>query len=216
MLVAELVVAGPGVPAGEITLFFEEPESEPSPADSIPMVAAAAELEDPAAAAAPTKAQGELAESAPLAEPPAAMPEAEPADFLLDARAAAAASGVPVTAVPPPAEPSVDAIIEIEEELFVLAPEDATHAAPVDGHRSNPSRLRSRSRNPPLRRSRSRSQLPTQSPVATAVVTAPTIATAPSVAPSHAIAKPMPRPAPSDPLAALKAMSDEERIALFS
>ena len=34
--------------------------------------------------------------------------------------------------------------------------------------------------------------------------------------PARTAAKPMPRPAPNDPLAALKAMSDEERIALFT
>jgi len=34
--------------------------------------------------------------------------------------------------------------------------------------------------------------------------------------PARTAAKPMPRAAPNDPLAALKAMSDEERIALFT
>ena len=46
----------------------------------------------------------------------------------------------------------------------------------------------------------------------------PAIAVPPSppATPARPIAKPMPRPEPNDPLAALNAMSDEERIALFT
>jgi hypothetical protein len=48
---------------------------------------------------------------------------------------------------------------------------------------------------------------------------APTIASTlqhPSDSPSWSPAKPMPRPTPSDPLAALNTLSDDERIALFT
>jgi hypothetical protein len=39
---------------------------------------------------------------------------------------------------------------------------------------------------------------------------------APSVMPARPISRSMPRPLPSDPLAPLKALTDEERIALFT
>jgi hypothetical protein len=39
---------------------------------------------------------------------------------------------------------------------------------------------------------------------------------APSVMPARPISRSMPRPLPTDPLAALKALTDEERIALFT
>jgi hypothetical protein len=39
---------------------------------------------------------------------------------------------------------------------------------------------------------------------------------APLVMPARSISRAMPRPLPTDPLAALKALTDEERIALFT
>ena len=53
-------------------------------------------------------------------------------------------------------------------------------------------------------------------PDARAAVTAPQPAVAPAVPQPHAIAVPTPRHGAGDPLAALTAMSDEERIALFT
>jgi hypothetical protein len=226
---AELVLACPGVPAGEITLFFEEPApaSKPSSAENIPVpaVAATAELEVEVLsaageiAAAPSNA-GETASPAP-AEPPATMSEAEPADFLLEPLPPPIASSAPmrsdpVAAAQPPAESLAGAIREIEQELFVAAPEDAASDAPVEQPPLQPKPPREPIQQPAAPAGAMVVAIPEQIPLTTAAVTAPTLAIAPLVAPLRPIAKPMPRPAPSDPLAALRAMSDEERIALFS
>ena len=150
-----------------------------------------------AAAAAP----GEYAPSmweAPRAASPAAPPisEPEPADFLLEPLPI---PGLHEPAAAPAPTPPADPMQEIEEELFAAPSMQVAAAAPVAPA----------------------AEAPPQHPVATPSVPAAPVPAAPAVPRNAAVAarpaaRTMPRPALNDPLAALNAMSDEERIALFS
>ena len=106
---------------------------------------------------------------------------------------------------------------EIEEELFAVLPIEATVPAlsPQSPGVAQPA-LAQAAAIPP---STAPAALPAMAEVAQAADGAPQ-ATTPigitTAVPARTAAKPMPRPAPNDPLAALKAMSDEERIALFT
>jgi hypothetical protein len=141
----------------------------------------------------------------PATDPPATIVEAEPADFLLEPLPLPDAASSPpqpdaTMMEPAPAEPAADAILEIEEELFVLVPDVAAPDAIATQPLLPPEPVAA--------------PVP-QPPAASAGTAAASIAVA-AATPPRPIAKPMPRPAPNDPLAALRAMSDEERIAVFS
>jgi hypothetical protein len=132
------------------------------------------------------------------------LAEAEPADFLLE----------PLTLIPAnePAgpqpmlesmpKPSADPMQEIEDELFAAAPLPSA-AAPMVAADVEPS-----------------PQQPVAPSSATPATAAPTMAATAvpgsAAATARLAARTMPRPAFNDPLAALNAMSDEERIALFT
>jgi hypothetical protein len=147
-----------------------------------------------------------------LHETDAPISEPEPADFLLEPMslpvsstlpaqpAAAAAAELPAAESPVP-ESSVDIVRGTEAELLVLAPAEPAHDAPADQPTSPAA--------PPS---------PSLERVASPVVPAEEAAAEPpaAVATEQPAARPTPRPATGDPLAALKAMSDEERIALFN
>jgi hypothetical protein len=147
-----------------------------------------------------------------LRETDAPISEPEPADFLLEPMslpisstlpaqpAAAAAAELPAAESPVP-EPSVDIVTQTEEELLVLAPAEPAHDDPAEQPTSPAA--------PPS---------PSLDQAASPAVPAEEAAAEPpaAVAPAPPAARPTPRPATSDPLAALKAMSDEERIALFT
>jgi hypothetical protein len=147
-----------------------------------------------------------------LRETDAPISEPEPADFLLEpmslpvsstfaAQPAAAAAAEPAAESPVP-EPSVDIVTQTEEELLVLAPAEPAHDAPAEQPTS-----------PAAPPSPSLEQVPSPAVPAEETAAEPVAA---AVAPAPPAARPTPRPATSDPLAALKAMSDEERIALFT
>jgi hypothetical protein len=143
-----------------------------------------------------------------LRETDAPISEPEPADFLLEpmslpvsstlpAQPAAAAAAELPAAESPVLEPSVDIVTGTEEELLVLAPAEPAHDAPAE-QPTSPAAAPS----PSLDQAASPA-VPTEEAAAEPPAT---------VAP----AQPAARSAPGDPLAALKAMSDEERIALFT
>ncbi len=193
--------AAPVEPAREIDVLSAAWES----AVTYPSAATPSHTGTAAAAAA---APGDYLPSmweAPLAASSAALQtsEPEPADFLLEPLSMSAYANEPATALAsaPPQEPA-DAMREIEEELFAPPPMQAgaaaipTPAAPA-------------------------AEVPILQSPATPSAAAAQFASGPAVAGgTGAIARPaartMPRPARNDPLAALNAMSDEERIALFS
>jgi hypothetical protein len=168
------------------------PSDSAAPADSVTSDAVNAATEPPAAPAPDV--------AAPPAEPgaPASEPEAaELADFLLEplplpVTAGAAArpeSGQGTASTMAPFDP----MAEIEEELFAAAPRAASVVVPPA---FDPAAI-----------------LRPSAPMPMPEAAAPAAGRTPPVAPA---APPGPQPAPSDPLAALKAMTDEERIALFT
>jgi hypothetical protein len=135
----------------------------------------------------------------------ASLAEAEPADFLLEPLTLTPANepAGPQPMLEPMPEPSADPMREIEDELFATPPLPSPAAAIVAAD-VEPS-----------------SQQPVASPSAIPSATAAPATVAPAVPGSAAAtarlaARTMPRPAFNDPLAALNAMSDEERIALFT
>ena len=148
---------------------------------------------------------------------------AEFTDFLLEplllpATIATATAGEPERGTPEEAVPEpFDVMSEIEEELFAalpieetvsgLSPQSLDAAQPAFAPAAPSPAIRDRGCAPGHGGGRPSSG---RAPQATTP-----IGTATAV-PTRTAAKPMPRPAPNDPLAALKAMSDEERIALFT
>jgi hypothetical protein len=117
------------------------------------------------------------------------------------------------------ADPSFDAIAEIEQELFAPLPTEPGEAKSAEVPASESAQAR------PIEELLPQSSFTDMSPaplIAAAPLEAappPAIEPAsqrPPVVPSRLIVRSMPRAAPSDPLAALRAMTDEERIALFS
>ena len=145
--------------------------------------------------------------------PPADAVEPEPADFLLEPLSMPlriSRAQPPETPAPPSAPPAASPdphdeapvpavpLAELDDELFVEPPAmrvapGQVAAAPAPSIIEQPS---------------------------AAVIAAPSPSLAPAApteaVPAHVYVKPMPRPAPNDPLAALNAMSDEERIAIFT
>jgi hypothetical protein len=144
----------------------------------------------------------------------------DPADFLLEPLEAAGGT----SAAGAPAPETGDAIAEIEDELFAPieeAPVQAMEIAPPQpaGVAQPETTAGATSEAPPVADVATATLAPLQTPAATlpaqpALIPQPVLA--PAAAQARPAAKPMPRPAPNDPLAALKAMSDEERIALFT
>jgi hypothetical protein len=122
----------------------------------------------------------------------------------------------------------LDAIAEIERELFVSATGDSDVEIEEELFVSSP--LPSASEIPSIPLLAEPSPVPAQTksieaPIARGMIAqiATTIGAptqpdgeAPSVMPARPISRSMPRPLPTDPLAALKALTDEERIALFT
>ena len=122
----------------------------------------------------------------------------------------------------------LDAIAEIERELFVSVTGDSDVEIEEELFVSSP--LPSASEIPSIPLLAEPSLVPAQTkamevPIARGMIAqiATTIGAptqpdgeAPSVMPARPISRSMPRPLPSDPLAPLKALTDEERIALFT
>jgi hypothetical protein len=114
------------------------------------------------------------------------IPEDEPAPSAPAQAASADALAPTVASEPAASAPANDEITELEAELF--APDTPTAVEPTTPPAPQPAPT------PP----------------------APAAASRAGAAPPPLAATPMPQPAPNDPLAALKALSDEERIALFT
>ena len=111
---------------------------------------------------------------------------------------------------------SFDPIQEIEQELFAPS---SMESAKVPAH--EPPRARPTEELLPQPTLTEMSPAPSiaAAPMETLPEWPPVIAPAPqrpSIVRARPIVKSMPRPAPADPFAALRAMTDEERIALFS
>ena len=161
-------------------------------ADSVTSNAASASPEPPAAPAPDV--------AAPPAEPeaPAYQPEsAELADFLLEPLPLPAVGGAatrPKSGLGAESRMApFDPMAEIEEELFAAAPQAASVVVPPA---FDPA-----------------ATLRPSAPMPTPGAAVPAAGRTPLVAPA---APAVPQPTPGDPLAALKAMTDEERIALFT
>ncbi|MET0630873.1 MAG: hypothetical protein ABWY92_08440 [Xanthobacteraceae bacterium] len=168
------------------------PTVSTAPADSMTSNAASASPEPPAAPAPDATA----APAEP--EAPAYQPEsAELADFLLEplplpavgGAATRPESGLRAASGMAPLDP----MAEIEEELFAAAPRAPSVVVPPA---FDPA-----------------ATLRPSAPVPTPGAAVPAAGRTPLVAPA---APAVPQPTPGDPLAALKAMTDEERIALFT
>jgi hypothetical protein len=190
----------------------------PAPADPVPADAASVSIEARASSAPEVAMPPSLPESLPDK-----TASAELADFLLEplplpAIAGTATAGELDRETPEEAaRDASDVMSEIEEELFAVLPMKAAvpGLSPQSPDAAQPAFAQAAAIPP--------STAPA-APLAMAEVTqgadgAPQ-ATTPigttTAVPARTAAKPMPRPAPNDPLAALKAMSDEERIALFT
>ena len=161
-------------------------------ADSVTSNAASASPEPPAAPAPDV--------AAPPAEPEARayQPEsAELADFLLEPLPLPAVGGAatrPKSGLGAESRMApFDPMAEIEEELFAAAPQAASVVVPPA---FDPA-----------------ATLRPSAPMPTPGAAVPAAGRTPLVAPA---APAVPQPTPGDPLAALKAMTDEERIALFT
>jgi hypothetical protein len=210
----ETASASPDAPAPAETAPFDA--GHPGDPPSAETEASARSTPEPSRIEAPNASEPEPYPPAgpieTLHETDAPISEPEPADFLLEPMslpvsttlpaqpAAAAAAELPAAESLVP-EPSVDIVTGTEEELLVLAPAEPAHDAPADQPTSPaapPSPSRERVASPAV---------PTEEAAAEPVA---------AVAPVQPAARPTPQPATGDPLAALKAMSDEERIALFT
>jgi hypothetical protein len=213
---APMAPASPDAPAAaaaETALFDAGHPGEPPSAET---EASARLTPEPSRIEAPNASEPALYTPAgpieTLRETDAPISEPEPADFLLEPMSLPVSSTLPAlpaaaAAAEPPAEstvpePSVDIVTQTEEEPLVLAPAEPAHDAPAEQPTSSAA--------PPS---------PSLEQVASPAVPAEEAAAEPvaaAVAPAQPVARPTPRPATSGPLAALKAMSDEERIALFT
>jgi hypothetical protein len=105
-----------------------------------------------------------------------------------------------------------DSDVEIEEELFVSSPLPSASEIPSIPLLAEPSPVPAQTKS--IEASIARGMI---AQIATTIGT-PTQpdGEAPLVMPARPISRSMPRPLPTDPLAALKALTDEERIALFT
>jgi hypothetical protein len=119
-----------------------------------------------------------------------------------------------VASVAASADSSFDPIQEVEQELFA---QSSIEPDKVPAH--EPARARTTEEllpQPTLTETSPASGIAAVSPETPLLpLTAPALQK-PSVVPTRPVVRSMPRPAPADPLAALRAMTDEERIALFS
>ena len=185
------------------------PDAEPSA--STPAPAPADLVPDEAASPAP-EAQASPAPGATMPPPvpdapPAETPSAELADFLLEPLPVTVGVATQPASAPEPAAQltPVDTMTDIEEELFAAVPEAAPDQPPAC---EQPAAM--------LQPEAPQAAATLPQVTGAAVPIAAAMAIAAPAAPIRPATKPMPRPTPSDPLAALKAMSDEERIALFT
>jgi hypothetical protein len=196
-----------------------EPDiSMSAPADPATAAATSVAIEAQALAAPDTTMPPPLPES-----PPDETPAEEFTDFLLEPLP------LPVTAVvatasecdrrtleEPVPEPS-DVMSEIEAELFAALPIEET--VPGLSPQSPGAVLPAFAPEAPSPPSATAAAPVAMAEIAQGADAAPQATTpigATTAVPTRTAAKPMPRLAPNDPLAALKAMSDEERIALFT
>ena len=112
---------------------------------------------------------------------------------------------------------SSDVMSEIEEELFAVLPMRSGSAGLVSAvARRRAACVRASGSNPAIHGPGCAAGDGRGHPGADGAPQATTPIGTTTAVPARTAAKPMPRPAPNDPLAALKAMSDEERIALFT
>lgn len=141
---------------------------------------------------------------APRAPSPTAsqISEPDPADFLLEP--------LPISRANEPPQQPADPMREIEEELFAAAPMPVAAAVSMA---AAPGAERPAAERPAAEM---RAPQPAETPSEPAAPVATLAVPRPAAAPARPAARTMPRPALNDPLAALKAMSDEERIALFT
>jgi hypothetical protein len=198
--------------------------SEAEPNTSMPTPTPA----DPAAAHAASVA---IAAPAPEVAMPPSLPEplpdetvaAELADFLLEPLPPPAMAGTATAGetdrktLKEAARDFSDVMSEIEEELFAVLPSEETvpGLSPQSPDATPPAFVQAAAIPP----STAPAAPPAMAEVTQGEDAAPQTMTpigTTTAVPARTAAKPMPRPAPSDPLAALKAMSDEERIALFT
>jgi hypothetical protein len=174
-----------------------------------------------------TRPVEEVIAAAPPAapEPPPTETEAtvEPADFLLEPLMSPDATAAAQTEAPPqsplaPVHAAADELTDIEAELFAPAAEIVQETGSVTTATLAPPA----SAPPPAETTLAVAQtfvtatrMPPSALLPEVLATSPQPARS-AAAPARSAAKPMPRPAPNDPLAALRAMTDEERIALFT
>ena len=112
------------------------------------------------------------------------------------------------------ADTSFDPIDEIEQELFAPS---TIESAPVP--ENQPPRAKLLEELLPQPTLTEMAPAPSMTPIETVSSPPPVAASVlekPSASPTRPVVRSMPRHAPTDPLAALRAMTDEERIALFS
>jgi hypothetical protein len=220
--------APPPIPPNELASTALPDEAAVAQPD-VPAIIAAAEIDPPLLASGDASdSPGELQldplviEPQPQAELPAASPaqqervSADQASNVLLESQLDIWGTQPAAASAAPEEPSLDLILVIEQELFVPAPIEcpgetttghiraAPRSEPVSGIPQADARPSPAAAAAPVEQVAPRPAPPSQ-PIAPAFA-----------APVGAMARPMPRAAQSDPLAALKAMTSEERIALFT
>ena len=171
------------------------------PVETPPAEEQAASPEAAAAATAPSGPQmPSMWDQPPAAATKAAADEEAPADFLLEPLPDTDSAATQPEASP--AHGQTIAAPEIEEELFEDEPEPITASVPPVLAAVSPA--------PAAVANVAASPAP-----ASATASTPVVASAPVTA-VRVAPKPMPRHAVGDPLAALKSMSDEERLALFT
>jgi hypothetical protein len=143
--------------------------------------------------------------------------DTEPADFLLEPLppplAARAASEREIAATDAAAQHTADRLSERDQALIApgITATDAPGTPPWSGVMPEAERTPRSGASPVPTDSISPKRALASDPGAPAAA-----ARVPSIAPTRTLVTPRPRPLPNDPLAALKAMSDEERLALFT
>jgi hypothetical protein len=109
---------------------------------------------------------------------------------------------------------SIDSDAEIEEELFIslpISPATEIPSVPLVAE-SSPAILQTKAVKSP----RAEPMALAEAPGTASLATTQPVGKPPSAMALRPAARPNPRPLPADPLASLKALTDEERIALFT
>jgi hypothetical protein len=108
----------------------------------------------------------------------------------------------------------IDSDAEIEEELFIslpISPATEIPSVPLVAE-SSPAILQTKAVKSP----RAEPMALAEAPGTASLATTQPVGKPPSAMALRPAARPNPRPLPADPLASLKALTDEERIALFT